>query len=319
MDKLGGDSANPVASPESFNCAAEPVDAQTQLQDDDHVVEEAREKVYFLDGASALAAYVLGARRGDVTLDMCAAPGGKSLIISCMIFSASIPPYFSGAHSVACSGSYPDKENDEGGLLVCNDVSRERLARLQTALRRFLPGYLTAGQRLQFSCADVCKGGPFERFAPYDKILLDAPCSSDRHLLRKAGSAIVNWSPKTPKAHAERQIKMLLVASKLLKRNGVLLYTTCSLSDTENDAVIERFLKKAKVTMRILPLFDGEWPPEVKLLDGTASQLKTDLFSEHGQSPALFLVEKLKYGYAVLPDLSKFGPMYFCKMQLVGH
>lgn len=83
--------------------------------------------------------------------------------------------------------------------------------------------------------------------------------------------------------------------------------------------VIERFLKKAKVSIRILPLFDGEWPPKVKLLGGTASQLERDFFPEHGQSPALFVVEKLKFGYAVLPDLSKFGPMYFCKMQLVGH
>lgn len=35
---------------------------------------------------------------------------------------------------------------------------------------------------------------PSERFAPYDRILLDAPCSSDRHLLRKGGSAVAKWS-----------------------------------------------------------------------------------------------------------------------------
>lgn len=48
MSKFGGDRTNPLASPESFNRAAGPADGQTQVQDDDHVVEEAREKVYFL-------------------------------------------------------------------------------------------------------------------------------------------------------------------------------------------------------------------------------------------------------------------------------
>lgn len=41
----------------------------------------------------------------------------------------------------------------------------------------------------------------------------------------------------TPKAHAERQLKMLLIASKLLKKDGILLYSTCALSELENDAV----------------------------------------------------------------------------------
>lgn len=41
----------------------------------------------------------------------------------------------------------------------------------------------------------------------------------------------------TPKAHAERQLKMLLIASKLLRKNGILLYTTCSLSHSENESV----------------------------------------------------------------------------------
>lgn len=49
-------------------------------------------------------------------------------------------------------------------------------------------------------------------------------------------------STGTPKAHAERQLKMLLIASKLLKKNGILLYTTCSLSELENDGVSAKHL-----------------------------------------------------------------------------
>ncbi|CDJ46310.1 hypothetical protein, conserved [Eimeria brunetti] len=208
-----------------------------EIVEDEHVAEEARTKTYFLDGASALAAFALGARPGDVVLDMCAAPGGKALIILSMLTQATVPPYIIGKPCMQSETNSDDSEDELEGMLVCNDISRDRLARLQSTLNKFLPPYATAGQRLQFSCADICKGGAFERFAPYDRILLDAPCSSDRHLLHKGGAAMANWSLGTPKAHAERQLKMLRIASKLLKKDGIILYSTCALSELENDGV----------------------------------------------------------------------------------
>ncbi|CDJ66292.1 hypothetical protein, conserved [Eimeria necatrix] len=315
-------SVPPDSTAEASSCPAlhENNTESVAIVDDDHVIEEARTKTYFLDGASALAAFVLEARPGEVVLDMCAAPGGKSLIISSMMSQAKLPSYIIGNNSMSYEIDSIDNDDEAGGLLVCNDASRDRLARLQATLTKFLPPYATAGQRLQFSCADVCKGGAFERFAPYDRILLDAPCSSDRHLLRKGGSAVAKWSQGTPKAHAERQLKMLLIASKLLKKNGILLYTTCSLSELENDGVIDKFLKKAKGNVKTLPLFDGEWPAEVRLEGATANQDETTHENAGRKSgSALFSIEKLKHGYAMLPDVSRFGPMYFCRMQILGH
>ncbi|KAL8448468.1 hypothetical protein Emed_003802 [Eimeria media] len=239
------------------------IDFDSPIIDDDHVVEEAREMTYFLDGASALAAYALDARPGEVVLDMCAAPGGKSLIISSMLCSARTPSCLLANQSTLCQDSSEDAEVDEGGMLVCNDASRQRLIR----------------QRLQFSCSDGSKGGAFG----------------------------------TPKACAERQLKMLLIATKLLKRNGIILYTTCSLSHTENEGVIEKLLTKAKVGVRVLPLFDDEWPSEVKLVEKGESA--RDMNLSHSSS---FFVEKLVHGYMMLPDTSSFGPMYFCRMQVVG-
>ncbi|KAL8427973.1 hypothetical protein Efla_004231 [Eimeria flavescens] len=284
------------------------------ILDDCHVVEEAREMIYFLDGASALAAYALGAKPGEVVLDMCAAPGGKALIISSMLTSARVPRYLVANHSLTYQENSEDDETEEGGMLVCNDASRGRLLRSGNLCILRLPSLSAARrQRLQFSCSDGCKGGAFERFAPYDKILLDAPCSSDRHLLHRGGSALANWSTSTPKACAERQLKMLLIASKLLRKDGILLYTTCSLSHTENEAVIEKFLRKTKGGIKVLSLFDGEWPPDVQLLEEGASAL--DLKGSRCNS---FILEKLEHGYTMLPDVSKFGPMYFCKMQVLG-
>ena len=81
--------------------------------------------------------------------------------------------------------------------------------------------------------------------------------------------------------------------------------------------VIEKFLKKAKGNVRILPLFDGEWPAGVEVLDKIESGLCRGPGKNDGST--LFSVEKTTYGYAVLPDASKFGPMYFCRMQITGH
>ncbi|KAL8437801.1 hypothetical protein ACSSS7_000682 [Eimeria intestinalis] len=259
----------------SFVHTAQDAAFDSRIIDDDHVVEEAREMTYFLDGASALAAYALDARPGEVVLDMCAAPGGKSLIISSMLCSAKIPSYLLGNQSTTCQESSVDDELDEGGLLVCNDASRQRLI---------------SGQRRYKVQNVVLTGNAFNSAVQME-----------------------NASLRTPKACAERQLKMLLIASKLLKKNGVILYTTCSLSHTENEAVIEKFLTKTKVRVKMLPLFDGKWPPQVKLLEKVDSAQDKKL--PHSCS---FTVEKLVHGYTMLPDVSNFGPMYFCRMQVVG-
>lgn len=79
--------------------------------------------------------------------------------------------------------------------------------------------------------------------------------------------------------------------------------------------VIDKFLKKAKMNIKILPLFDGEWPPGVRLFGSEGCDP-----NKEGEGPGshVFYIEKLNHGYAMLPDVSKFGPMYFCKMQIIG-
>ncbi|CDJ33343.1 uncharacterized protein EMH_0015700 [Eimeria mitis] len=299
-DKKDDAAAECAASVSSDSRGQLPTDQNTSgnvaIVEDEHIAEEARAKTYFLDGEETEGLLVCN----DISRDRLArlqntlnkfsplnkewqAPGGKSLIILSMLTQAKVPSYIIGGHSMLSETNSVENDEETEGLLVCNDISRDRLARLQNTLNKFLPSYSTAGQRLQFSCADICRGGAFG----------------------------------TPKAHAERQLKMLRIASKLLKKDGILLYSTCALSELENDAVIEKFLKKMNGNVKILPLFDGEWPAEVKVLDQTGSGLCTK--TEHSDNNSLFSVEKLKYGYAMLPDISSFGPMYFCKMQITGH
>ena len=107
-----------------------------------------------MDGASILAAQALDPQPGDDILDLCAAPGGKSLML---------------AEKIA-----------EAGTLVANDRSASRRGRLKRVLESYIPNPVR--ERIRVTGHDATKWCVFETEA-YDRILLDAPCSSERHVL----------------------------------------------------------------------------------------------------------------------------------------
>jgi len=79
--------------------------------------------------------------------------------------------------------------------------------------------------------------------ARYDRILLDAPCSSERHLVRSPGH-LAEWSPNRTKILAQQALAMLCAALEALKPGGTLVYSTCSISPDENEGLLERFTAK---------------------------------------------------------------------------
>ncbi len=80
---------------------------------------------------------------------------------------------------------------------------------------------------------------------PVDKILLDAPCSGLGVLGRNSDA---RWQKKREdiKRLVEIQSAILFNASKLVKKDGVIVYTTCSLTEEENEKIISRFLEQRK-------------------------------------------------------------------------
>lgn len=93
----------------------------------------------------------------------------------------------------------------------------------------------------------------------YDRILLDAPCSSDGRI-NLADERTYKWySEEKSKAKAELQLHMLDAASKLLSPTGKIIYSTCSLSRGENEKVVKAFLRKHPEFQTISSPIKGEY------------------------------------------------------------
>lgn len=165
--------------------------------------------LYYLQEPSAMApAELLDPQPGERVLDLCAAPGGKSMQLA---------------------GKLRGK-----GLLVCNEINAKRA--------KILSGNI---ERLGISNALVLNEHPKrleERFAGYfDKILVDAPCSGEG-MFRKDRDARGEWSEGNVKLCAARQDELLREAWRALKPGGVLIYSTCTFNRDEDEGVLERML-----------------------------------------------------------------------------
>ena len=223
---------------------------------------------YFLDSASVLAALSLPLDGAEDILDLCAAPGGKTLVL------ASRMP--------------------KDAKLSSNERSPERKHRLATVVQTCLPPEIS--ERVITSCSDGATWCTRQTEC-FDRILLDAPCSSERHVI--ADPKYLNtWSPSRIKTVTTEQWALLSSAYRLLRPQGILLYSTCALCPEENDGMIERLYKKFNK-------------------DGSAFSLlepKPDLGEVTSFAPALNLpgFEKTQYGYMIMPDKQKgAGPIYF--------
>ena len=117
----------------------------------------------------------------------------------------------------------------------------------------------------------------------FDAILLDAPCSSERHLLHSP-EHLKKWSPSRSKNLAVRQYSLAVSALDTLKPGAFLLYSTCSLSPLENDGIIRKMLKKRKGLFEVIPSDVPEG-------------------------------ENTDFGKLILPDKDGWGPLYFCLLR----
>jgi 16S rRNA (cytosine967-C5)-methyltransferase len=162
------------------------------------------------DAAAQFAAEVLQIRPGQRVLDVCAAPGGKT------------------AHILE---SCP-----EVGEVVAVDISAERLQRVQDNLDRI-------GLRAQLLAGDATHPEAWWNGQPFDRILVDAPCSATGVIRRHPDIKLLRQPEDIPEL-AQTQQRILDAIWPLLAPGGVLVYATCSVLRQENEAVVGQFLRE---------------------------------------------------------------------------
>ena len=165
--------------------------------------------LFYMQEPSAMdAVEALAIKPGMKVLDLCAAPGGKSTGIAARL--------------------------NGKGLLVANEIEVQRAKTLQFNMERM------GAVNTVVTCAhpEVLCGALRGMF---DAVLVDAPCSGEG-MFRKDEAAIIEWSLAHVRTCAVRQTAILESAAQAVKRGGVLVYSTCTFSEEENERVVEAFL-----------------------------------------------------------------------------
>ena len=166
---------------------------------------------YYLQEPSASSAVeALDVQEGDWVLDTCAAPGGKSSQILTKL--------------------------NNTGFLLSNEIEPKRANILVSNLERMgASEYMVTCSPLEKLCPQV--------HGTFDKILVDAPCSGEG-MMKKHDIASVEWSHENNVACGARQLHILETVVDCLKKDGILVYSTCTYAIEENEEVVYNFLQK---------------------------------------------------------------------------
>lgn len=166
--------------------------------------------LYYLQEPSAMTpANRLPIEPGDKVLDVCAAPGGKATELGAKLAGT--------------------------GVLVANDISNSRAKGLLKNIEVFGIGNVLVISE---------EPGKLEEYFPeyFDKILIDAPCSGEG-MFRKDKKMVKAWEEHGPEFFSKLQKSIVTQAARMLKPGGMMLYSTCTFDERENEGTIA-YLKK---------------------------------------------------------------------------
>ncbi|OGI04076.1 MAG: 16S rRNA (cytosine(967)-C(5))-methyltransferase [Candidatus Melainabacteria bacterium GWF2_32_7] len=160
--------------------------------------------------SSSLVSIILDPKENESILDLCAAPGGKTTHIAAIM--------------------------NNKGKITAVDINPKRLEKVKDNCLRL------GVKSVNTKAADATQYVSEEK---YDKVLVDAPCSNTGVLIKRIDA---RWrkSPEDIQNLAKLQLGILNNAAKLVKNNGIIVYSTCSIEPEENNQVIEKFLESNK-------------------------------------------------------------------------
>lgn len=157
------------------------------------------------DPVSIVPCLALDPKPNDRILDMCAAPGTKTYIISFMT-------------------------NNKAGI-TANDIDRNRAMRLTANAKKY-----------GIKCSILNQSGRTLE-GNFNKILIDAPCSGEG-MVNKKDKLFRHWSEKRIKFLSKKQKKLINRGFDMLDDGGTLVYSTCTFAPEENESVVDFLLKK---------------------------------------------------------------------------
>lgn len=176
---------------------------------------------YYLQEPSAMmVAYLLDVKEKDSVLDLCAAPGGKSTQVLSYL--------------------------NNTGVLVCNDISNKRAQILSENVERM-------GASNAFVLNESIENIEEKFYGFFDKVILDAPCSG-QGMFRKNKEVFDDWTYNKTLSLSETNKDLILKAYNCLKKDGVLVYSTCTFTKEENEDVINHLLNNTNASVIKIPL-----------------------------------------------------------------
>lgn len=183
--------------------------SKKERRDVGNLIEHSLGYFYIQEAASMIPPVVLNPKSTDIVLDIAASPGSKTTQIA----------------------QYMQNK----GILIANDYTFERMKPLTMNLQRC---------GVANSIITLMEGQWFRKSGiEFDKVLVDAPCSGTG-TIRKSLKTIGIWNPDMIRRLSITQKQLIETGFNLLKDNGTLVYSTCSLEPEENEEVVDFLLNK---------------------------------------------------------------------------
>ena len=229
---------------------------------------------YIQSLSSMLPPLSLNANENDIVLDLCSAPGSKTTQIGEMM--------------------------NNKGTLIANEIALDRVKMLVFNIDRM--NLINAG--VIHSKGELLSKTYQDHF---DKILVDAPCSG-LGIIQKKNEVSNWWSLERISVLGDLQLRLLIAAVKMVKVDGEIVYSTCTLTIEENELIINKVLGKYPVEIVDLELPVKSHPAfnsyDGKKLNSSLSKAKRILPWEIN-SDGFFIVKLRKTGKTVQPELFK--------------